>query len=417
MGLITALILSTFTVAEAASPKAGSSCPKVGTKEVFKGKTFTCVKSGKKLVWNKGVVVVAAPKPSPTPTPSPSPVISASPTPEPTLSPLPSPTSTPKPSTTVKAWTPPTAPSGWNDVIERADGIGYWAWKKTSEKIEASTTKLGKIDLVVSPNGVPDNPTPLEALNLVSRFSAGYKEPSRVQIVYADEKDIEWGQKQIDTFCAERSCGYDVSGEAKKACNVPINPCWGALALRNNRTAIPMIYVTASSWGKQDANHTQGTLEAHEYFHTIQSLYLASDNGGWTRVPRWLIEGGATWVEKATVFHDDFVKYEIERIRHNSNTLFRQKPTSEWIEGFLDPNYTTGWDKWNGKEYDPWAIYDVGSLVSEILVSLRGPNSFLDLFKLTGEGKTFSQSFESIYGMPWKDAVKIIAKTIVAQQK
>ena len=98
MGIIAALILSALTVAEAASPKAGSSCPKVGTKEVFKGKTFTCVKAGKKLVWNKGVVVKAAPKPSPTPTPSPSPTISSVPTPEPT--PIPSPTISASPTAT-----------------------------------------------------------------------------------------------------------------------------------------------------------------------------------------------------------------------------------------------------------------------------------------------------------------------------
>ena len=97
IGLIAALVLSTLTVAEAASPKAGSSCPKVGTKEVFKGKTFTCIKSGKRLVWNKGAVV-ATPKPSPTPTPSPSPAISVSPTPEPT--PIPSPTISASPSAT-----------------------------------------------------------------------------------------------------------------------------------------------------------------------------------------------------------------------------------------------------------------------------------------------------------------------------
>ncbi|MFM1937941.1 MAG: hypothetical protein RLZZ320_799 [Actinomycetota bacterium] len=34
--------------------KPGATCKKVGQKTVSKGKTYTCVKSGKKLVWNKG---------------------------------------------------------------------------------------------------------------------------------------------------------------------------------------------------------------------------------------------------------------------------------------------------------------------------------------------------------------------------
>ncbi len=40
----------------AASPKAGSSCSKAGLTQFSAGKKFTCVKSGKKLVWNKGVI-------------------------------------------------------------------------------------------------------------------------------------------------------------------------------------------------------------------------------------------------------------------------------------------------------------------------------------------------------------------------
>ena len=176
-----------------------------------------------------------------------------------------------------------------------------------------------------------------------------------------------------------------------------------------------MIYITASDWGKNDRGHTSGTLEAHEYFHTVQSVLLAP--GGLDRVPRWLIEGGATWVQRATVFFSDFEKYEEQRNRDNSETLSRNKHSAEWIEKFLDPDYTSGWDKWNGNEYDRWAVYDVGSLASEVMVSIGGPDKFMELFKVTGGGRSFAQAFESIYGISWRDGVKIIANAIVAQQK
>ncbi|CAN2207098.1 M6dom_TIGR03296, M6 family metalloprotease domain [Candidatus Nanopelagicaceae bacterium] len=56
-----------------AAPKAGASCPKAGKSENLGNKRFTCIKSGKKLIWNKGVSVakplVAPSTPSPTPTP------------------------------------------------------------------------------------------------------------------------------------------------------------------------------------------------------------------------------------------------------------------------------------------------------------------------------------------------------------
>ena len=333
----------------------------------------------------------------------------------PTPTPEPAPEPTPTPTQTIKPWTPPTAPTDWTDVVQNADGVAYWAWKKSAEKIESSTSKLGEIEIVISPNAVPDNPVPLVALNLVSRLSANYAEPKKVVIAYVDEKDIAWGQKQIDEFCVGLTCGYDVSGEAKKACNVPTTPCWGGLALRNQRTNITMIYATASEWGKSDPGHTSGTLEAHEYFHTVQSLLLA--NGGWNRVPRWLIEGGATFVGGAAVFHNDFAKYEFKRYRETHKTLSSGNRSAEWIEKFLDPDYTTGWDKWNGNEYEQWAVYDVGSLASEVLVSIGGLDKFLDLLRVTGSGKSFAQAFESIYGIPWRSGVKIIANAIVAQQK
>ena len=41
----------------AANPKAGGSCTKFGKVQVFEDKKFTCVKSGKKLKWNKGISV------------------------------------------------------------------------------------------------------------------------------------------------------------------------------------------------------------------------------------------------------------------------------------------------------------------------------------------------------------------------
>ena len=40
-----------------AAVKAGSTCTKQGVKQISGGKSFTCVKQGKKLVWNKGVAV------------------------------------------------------------------------------------------------------------------------------------------------------------------------------------------------------------------------------------------------------------------------------------------------------------------------------------------------------------------------
>ena len=57
------LLLALVTPLQAATPKAGAKCTKAGTTATAAGKKFTCIKSGTKLFWNKGVAVKAAPKP------------------------------------------------------------------------------------------------------------------------------------------------------------------------------------------------------------------------------------------------------------------------------------------------------------------------------------------------------------------
>ena len=67
-------VISSFSIPAYAAVKAGAKCSTKGETKTFQGKKFTCVKSGKTLVWNKGVVVKTAggvvTPPSPTPTPT-----------------------------------------------------------------------------------------------------------------------------------------------------------------------------------------------------------------------------------------------------------------------------------------------------------------------------------------------------------
>lgn len=82
MALVFALAASLLTGTVAiAAVKAGATCTKVGATSIISSKKFTCIKSGKKLVWDKGTLVKkptsvvpetpkSAPNASPTPTPT-----------------------------------------------------------------------------------------------------------------------------------------------------------------------------------------------------------------------------------------------------------------------------------------------------------------------------------------------------------
>lgn len=84
--VITALLLSSLVISFAAplataSSKAGAICKTKGQTSIVFGKKFTCVKSGKKLVWNKGILIKKTSAASPSPTASPSPSMVPCPTP------------------------------------------------------------------------------------------------------------------------------------------------------------------------------------------------------------------------------------------------------------------------------------------------------------------------------------------------
>ena len=77
-GFLIALAISIIPVAAISAQKvtAGSTCKVYKQKVTNQSKVYTCIKSGKKLVWNKGFAVV-----KPTPTPSASPTLSPTPLP------------------------------------------------------------------------------------------------------------------------------------------------------------------------------------------------------------------------------------------------------------------------------------------------------------------------------------------------
>ncbi len=60
LAVIIAVSLLGLTPAHATSVKAGAKCPKHKATTTVKGMKYTCIKSGNKLVWSKGVLVKKA---------------------------------------------------------------------------------------------------------------------------------------------------------------------------------------------------------------------------------------------------------------------------------------------------------------------------------------------------------------------
>ena len=122
LSIVVLSLLSLTAIQADAAVTPGTKCSKVGIKQVYKEKTYTCIKSGKKLVWDKGVL-----KAIPTVTPKPS----IASTPQPTLVPTPTPQSTAIPAPSTSSGNP------FADDAARVLAEKIAAEKAALEKIEA----------------------------------------------------------------------------------------------------------------------------------------------------------------------------------------------------------------------------------------------------------------------------------------
>jgi len=157
-----------------AAVKAGDSCKKAGATATASGKKFTCIKSGKKLIWNKGVAI-SVPKPTPSATPTPV----ASPTPSSAPTALPSPTPTP----TVIPFVPPYIPKTFQELENNLSGIIYGAWLNTVEQMKSGKSQLGNVQIFSAPGTEEGHPSALIPFGLTAQLFSKFPQPKNVYVI------------------------------------------------------------------------------------------------------------------------------------------------------------------------------------------------------------------------------------------
>jgi hypothetical protein len=380
-----------------AAVKAGDKCTKAGATSIAGGKKYTCVKSGKKLVWNKGVAMKPAPKPSVNP-------VEPAPVPSPTATPLPSstPTPTPTPTPTIKY---PDAPTSFDDLIANYEGISYAAWSKSKAAIAASSDVALPFKVLTGANTTLSFKNPAESFDLVSRLYSGYKSYSDMTVLTFSYDDRDWAQEQMKQLQPKSTYQWitDVACSSRPTCD-------GGGVFTDDKGSGLIVLTTGVARGGQ----APGVLEAHEFTHAIQQNQLRRASvwpltNAWPAT--WYIEGQALFAENASIFNQSFDLY-IKNRRSSSMDLYRDSAiTSAWIQEFFVVNQTTAWFN----KYPRWRQYDLGAMLIETLTAIKGPGSTMEIWKLMGTGQSFNQAFQSIYGTSFDKALPIISKAIALQ--
>lgn len=333
-----------------AAVKAGSACTKQGVKQISGGKSFTCIKQGKKLVWNKGVVLAKATVPN-----------AATPSPAASVAALPSPTAT----VSKISFTP------WATSFATEDMVAA-ALAKTSEflgNVKPSSSYTLTVDPLVTASDREWITKMLDYTN--GAFSDVLQ--GRVKIFLGTNHD--WSASTL------RSAGTWVGDPGSPyPCSNGVNDAYCA----ENDIAL-LIY---SDIYKPNSNYRwdvgRRSTPAHELFHNVQ-FALGGRNVGPndpTHIPRWLMEGSAAFFGQYIVEKLDLDKYSVGR-----NRQITESPSYRTVMPLVQ------YDNFNS---DP---YGIGQAASEYLIASVGFESFLNIWKFTKTEGSFNRGFAKAVGI------------------
>ena len=365
--VITPLLLSSQISTSHAAAKAGAKCSKVGIQSAVGAKTFTCIKSGKKLVWNKGVVK------------------------------------------STKA--EPVAPTGFNDLEANFSGVSYSAWKKSKEKILASSSTSIPLEILVGENSKLNNKNPEYALSQVNKLYAGSTLPKNIVLLAFGFQDRDWAITKMEQIVPSAASAWIKDVACPSADN-----CIGGGSFHNLSNKTSLIVITTGIDPNNVSNTTSGTFEAHEYTHSIQQSSADALRPGVNLLkspwpPNWYWEGLANFSQHAAIYSDSFEKYTQFRKQASGGIFYNPTWNAKYIEGYFQTNLTKEWDS----QYPRWRQYDLGAMLVEVLVAIKGPDSVMQVFSQSVKGDGFESAFQKIYGSSFQSVLPIISRTIALQ--
>ena len=355
---ILSLFLSLPLTPVSAAVKAGGTCSKAGITSVAASKTYTCVKSGKKLVWNKGVAV-AKPTPTPTPTPTATPTTAAN---DSTL-------------WGKYSWVKPTSASS---VASAATDKfkAYVAVTRTNDTVIKIVAQDGSDQTFIS--WVKDG------ANLVSK-AFDYPKLSKpfLEVIGIDR---EWVEKTyIDNGYSENEAKNDRGRAFADGA-----PGFGGSTTNTYNSGV----ITKNNLLVNDKLGMM-QMPGHEFFHTVQERVSAVVFGpeGVGIVPQWFWEGPATFIGLQTASYLGWASYTTEG---------RQMAVARSNHPSTKPYQLSEATKNTGK---PDAIdpYGIGAIATELLVANVGMEKFMDIYINLGKRKSFADSFKTATGVELTD--------------
>jgi hypothetical protein len=364
LGVLVLMLLSLLPTSAANVPKAGASCSKQGAVQTFKSLKYTCIKSGRKLVWSKGVKVVSRSKPS---------AAAAKPA-------TPTPIETPAPVATQAPFIPWSTDATAKQVSDAAQkNFRAWAAEQTNKPLNHQ--------FVIQEGVLPNR---AKAMTLVDETAARlFSQFLPTKSVTVIGKSEAWVVEKLNSL-----------GGNFTRCSITLTEgldfCWDSITMQG------LVVYSDSKFDPRSLAHDASSLLAHEQFHLVQFALSINGTGHIIKngtvatskqYPAWFIEGSA-----------EFVSYSVSTLamgadywqgRDSVNILEPGNPVINRNALEDSEIRTFAGTQPNG----PVNPYMIGRVATEYLVASIGFGKFLEIFKSYKETNDFEKSFALIAGI------------------
>ena len=375
-GFLIALLVALIPAVAVSAPRAtpGGTCKVLNQKVTNLNKSYTCIKSGKKLIWNKGVGIKPTPTPTPTHTPTP----------------------TPKELT-------------FSNISENVDAIAFNVYSKYQTLMATDYKGSIKVNTIIGPNTVPVNKNSAAAYQIASKIFQNFKQPDEVFAIYYTFADKEWAKNQVAMRAGKDVANFQFGYSCPNAMR-----CWdGSASITLDWQAIAH-FGASNPGGAIHGAEFNGEIQIHEFTHSVSFFQLKPNRGNYYNLtPDWFGEGHASVTGKlgASTSFEDYKALRDEahrRSRPQSDIKdYRPENVLRFLESFMKyPEAST---------MQRYYLYTLGWSTIEALAAIGGIDSPMNLYVETVNGLTFKQAFKKVYGIEWDAAAPILAEVVSKQ--